>query len=173
MKKVLCLFLSMLMLLSVLASCNGSSDTPAETTTPSAEEGETTTVGNPGGDAQTTTNNQGGNVTTDGSTTTSDTPDLTVYPRHEAYSFADSLGQPKVFTFLVRTGRFEYMYAEETATDDISRATYKRNQLIESMYEVDIGKVDLNESDGWSNQFAKWNTKLAASTGEYDIVVPD
>ena len=57
MKKVLCLLLSVLMLLSVLVSCNGSGDPSAETTTP-VNEGETTTVGNPpapGGDSQTTT----------------------------------------------------------------------------------------------------------------------
>ncbi|MBQ8345648.1 MAG: hypothetical protein IJY42_05220 [Clostridia bacterium] len=166
MKKVLCLLISMLMLLSVLASCSGSDAPSAETTTPVGG-GETTTVGNPGGDAQTTTN------PADDQTTTPYTPDLTVYPRHEGYSFADSLGLPMAFTFLVRNNRFEYIYAEESATGDVERATYKRNQLIESMYDVKIGHVAMSEAGYWSNKFAEWNVKLSASTGEYDIVVPD
>ena len=98
---------------------------------------------------------------------------MTVYPRHEGISFADDLGMPRMFTFLVRNNRFEYIYAEENATGDVERATYKRNQLIESMYGVDVKHVAMSEAGEWGNKFAEWNAKLSASTGEYDIVVPD
>ena len=165
MKKVLCLLLCMVLLCGVLASCNGGGEPAETTTTPSGGGDVTTTTPPTGGNNNTTTTTNGDNA----GTTTLPAGKATQYPKHEYYSFADSLGNPRAYTMLVRQNRYAYLYGTESSTADVSIAAYRRNNLLNAMYDITIG-IEQGGGDGKPDEF---NTKLGAGAGVYSLAVPD
>ncbi|MBQ8345166.1 MAG: hypothetical protein IJY42_02755, partial [Clostridia bacterium] len=167
MKKFLCLLFCLCLLVSTLAACAGTGDTPEETTTPvNEDEVTTTTTPPPSGDNGTTTTESGND------TTTLYQGVATMYPKHTAYDFGDSFGNPLGYNFFARTGRVHYIDGEANSTSDITIAAYKRNQVLESMYNINI-KVTLAGGSSNAAEESNFRTRLGVASGEYDIAVPD
>ena len=173
MKKILCVLLCALMLLGVLVSCGGDETPDPAVTTTGADNGGTNAP-NP----DNTGNNPSGGTTATppaGNTTTTLNPSIgapKTSPTHERQDFGDALGNARVYTMLVRKGRWNYLHGSEDSTATVQKAVYKRNKLLNEMYNIDI-RVAEDAVGHFSEGAASFNTMLSTSTGEYDVAVPD
>ena len=180
MKKVLCLLLCMVMLLGVLVAC-GDDDKPADTKAPEVttgnQGGETTAPpsGNQGGETTAPpSGNQGGETTappsgsqggettappSGGTTNPTVTVDPTIKPSVEPENLGNPDGSARTFTFLVRAGRHAWFWGTDKSTDEVSKAAYKRNNLLNEMYNIEMAILE-NESS-----VSTWTSTVLASPG--------
>ena len=137
MKKTLCILLCLVMLLGMLVGCKKDNVPAASDTTP--------------GDTQ----------------PVSDTGDSDTGIRKEMVFEDFSVnGQKREFLMAVRANRYHYLYAEQDATDRVERATYTRNEFIETNFGIDFKIKQLGEK-------AAWVSGLAVTDGSIDLAVPD
>lgn len=76
-------------------------------------------------------------------------------------------GKPRDFNVMVRKDRYAYMFNDGSSVERVDMAAYNRNLLIEDLYNVRFS-VSQYESTA-----AAWSSALLASTGEFDLAVPD
>ena len=178
----------MVMLLGVLVAC-GDDDKPADTKAPEVttggnQGGETTAPpsGNQGGETTAPpSGNQGGETTappsggnqggTQGGENNTTNPTVTVDPSIKPSVEPENLGNPdgsaRTFTFLVRSGRHAWFWGTDKSTDEVSVAAYKRNNLLNEMYNIEMAILE-NESST-----STWRTTLDAADGNIDVAIPD
>lgn len=116
MKKLLCLFLCTIMLLSVLAGC--AKETPDS--------------GNNG--SSDTSDSQAG-----GDSVSSDV--VRKEMTFENFSVNDT---PRDFVMMVRGNRYHYLWQDEDSTNRVKSATYKRNRFIEENFGIKFVKKEVN-----------------------------
>ena len=162
MKKGLCLLLCVVMLLGIFVACGGN-DEPADS---KASEG--TTDSNRGGEttAPSSGDNPGGETTVPPSSETfvCETPPpiiCTLPPGKVPVDFDMS------FTVLVRQNRHAWFWGTDKSTDEVSKAAYKRNNLLNEMYNIEIEILE-NASDA-----STWRTTLNAADGTVHLAIPD
>ena len=111
--------------------------------------------------------------TPDSTTTTPASEEVTTAaPTPEKTLTFEDFGN-REFHVLGRKGRTHYLDSDGTSSDRVEIAAYTRNSYIEDMFNLQFILVDgpTGSSDGATA--SAWITALAASTGEYDVIVPD
>lgn len=146
MKKLLCLLLAALMLLSAVACADP--DTPAKETDTAAPATE--------GDA------------TDADGETSEETDNAEDYQCDLPSNLNYNGEPVNILYTIASGREDELFVEESGIGSIEEAVYERNQVVENQLGVTL---ELIGESGDTAVSAKLDTDIKGNVGSYDIVV--
>ena len=151
MKKILCVLLCVVLLLGVLVSCRKADD-------PGATDGNESTSQDAG---------NGDQLGEDSSET-----ETTRKQEMTAEDFSQG-GVARDFNMMVRVGRYDYLYAEKDSVDHVTHGVFVRNSKIEKDYGIKFKIYEPAAPDGNNSKATGFVNALAASTGEYDLSVPD
>ena len=147
-KQLLALFLALLTVLTVFASCGGDAK---ETETDNSQV-------------------SGGTESSQGGSSSGDNEDPEITDDLGDVNFAD-VTNPKI-TFFVRTGYEGEIYAEELLDEDLNDAIYWRNQEVQNRLGVEIAHIA--QAGGWgtgNTAYVDWNATLrnAVQTTTHDF----
>ena len=167
MKKILCVLLCAVLLMGVLVSCNKKlPDSGSESVNDGAQSSDDGQLNDSGDDSQST-------QTPTDSESNKKPAETETRKELTSENFSQN-GVARDFNMMVRPNRYHYLWVEKDSAEQLAHGVYLRNSRLETDYGIKI-KIYEPPIPAGSNAAspAAFINALSASTGEFDLSVPD